>query len=140
MTKYTLASRRRSTVRHDQTHAIWRGIGCVLVVIIPLMSWLLAALTVQAAVAGHWPMPYQLMGNPRMPDLLWKVPGLGSILAFLERQPNLFAIMAITVVYVVVAGAIMSVAYAILYRFVGPPRYGPLDAPPPKVNVGRYRR
>jgi hypothetical protein len=35
----------------------------------------------------------------------------------------------------------MSFVYALVYRFVGPPAYGPMDAPPPRgVRLKRYKR
>jgi hypothetical protein len=140
MTKYTLVSRRRSTAATQQTHVVWRGIGCVLMMVIPLISWVLAAITVRIALAQAWPMPYQLLGNPVMPRLLWRAPGLVPLLAFIERQQNLYAVLLVTVAYIVIVSGLMTVLYAIIYRFTGPPRYGPLDAPPPKVSVERYKR
>ncbi len=140
MTKYTLASRRRPTAEVPQTHAAWRGIGCVLILVVPLISWALAVLTVQLATSENWPLPYQLMGNPVMPAFLWKVPAFWPVLGFLQGQENLYAIIFVTVAYTIIAGALMSVVYAVIYRFVGPPRYGPQDAPPPKISVRRYKR
>jgi hypothetical protein len=140
MTKYTVAARRPPMNEKQPTHAIWRGIGCLLMVIVPLVSWLFAVVTVQIAVSQNWPLPYQLMGYPAMPLVLWSAPGLAPVLAFIERQSNLYAVLALTVAYVVVASALISLVYSIIYRFVGPARYGPLDAPPPRVTVGRYKR
>jgi hypothetical protein len=141
MTKYTTANqRRRATPREEEIHAIWRGIGCLLILIVPTMSYFLAVASVQLAVDQNWPMPYQLMGYPVMPDLLWKAAGLTSLLAFIQSQDNLYAVLAITLVYVVIFSALVSVIYAFVYRYVGPSRYGPQDAPPPKVKVKRYKR
>jgi hypothetical protein len=140
MTKWTIANQRRIKAKTEQTPAIWRGIGCLLCVIIPLMSWVLAVATVQVAVAAGWPLPYQLLGYPTLPLILWKAPGLVPVLAYIQSQQNLYAIMAIALTYVIVAGGLMSVVYAVVYRFVGPSRYGPYDAPPPKISVGRYKR
>lgn len=140
MTKYTAASQRRARSPAAQTHAVWRGIGCLLGLLIPLISWSLAVATVRAAVDGNWPLPYQLLGNPVMPPVLWKVAGLVPVLAFVEGQRNLYAVLAITLAYVIVAGAAMSFVYAAAYRFVGPERYGPYDAPPPNFRVRRYKR
>jgi hypothetical protein len=140
MTKWTTASQRRTTTQTQQTPAVWRGIGCLLGVLIPLISWVLAAVTVRVAVAAGWPLPYQLLGYPTLPLVLWKAPGLVPVLAYIQSQQNLYAVIAITITYVIVAGAMMSLIYAIVYRFVGPSRYGPYDAPPPKIRVGRYKR
>jgi hypothetical protein len=141
MTKYTTANqRRRQTPREEEVHAIWRGIGCLLILIVPTMSFFLATASLQLAVDQNWPMPYQLMGYPVMPDLLWKAAGLTSLLVFIQSQNNLYAVLTITLVYVVILSALVSLIYAFVYRYVGPSRYGPQDAPPPKIKVKRYKR
>jgi hypothetical protein len=141
MTKYTTANqRRRQTPREEELHAIWRGIGCLFILIVPTMSYFLAAASVQLAVDQNWPMPYQLMGYPVMPDLLWKAAGLTSLLVFIQSQNNLYAVLTVTLVYVVIFSALVSFIYAFVYRYVGPSRYGPQDAPPPKIKVKRYKR
>jgi len=141
MTKYTNASqRRRSGPKQPEIHAVWRGIGCLLILIVPTISFFLGIASIQLAVDQNWPLPYQLMGYPVMPDLLWKLAGLTPILGFIQSQNNLYAILMVTLVYVVFFSALVSFIYAFVYRYVGPARYGPQDAPPPKVKVKRYTR
>ncbi len=123
-----------------ETHAIWRGIGCLLMLIVPVMSFVLASITVSAGMALNWPMPYQLLGNPVMPAALWNVPAITPVLGFIQSQTNLYAILVVTLLYIVVIAAVITFVYAVVYRIVGPSRYGPLDAPPPKVKVRSYRR
>ncbi|HEX8993096.1 MAG TPA: hypothetical protein VF784_15550 [Anaerolineales bacterium] len=107
---------------------------------IPFASWFAATLTVQLAVAQGWPFPYQLMGYPVMPAEIMRLPTLSSVGAFLQAQQNLYATLLLTILYIVVIGAIVSLLYSFLWRYIGPPRYGPLDAPPPKITVKRYKR
>ncbi len=140
MTKYTVASARRPANVQPEVHPIWRGIGCIMMVVIPLISFGLAVFTVNLAVAQDWPMPYQLMGYPVMPTLLMKSDALVPIMMFIQGQQNLYAILLLTVAYIVVLGAIVAAVYSFVYRFVGPPRYGPLDAPPEDIKVKRYKR
>ena len=140
MTKYTVASQRRAGRRENTTPAIWRGIGCLLILTVPFVSFVLAAATVQLGIDKQWPLPYQLMGYPAMPNLLWKVPGFVPVLAFIQSQRDLYAVLTVTVVYVVALGALISLMYSIIYRLVGPSRYGPLDVPPPSIKVKRYKR
>jgi hypothetical protein len=139
MSRYT-ASSRQTVAERPQTHAIWRGIGCLLVLIVPLISWVLAAATVQFAMDQDWPVPYQLVGYPIMPQDWWKVPGLPPVLLFIQNQQNLYAVLSLCIIYIILFAAVLSALYAFVYRFVGPPRYGPLDAPPPKVKVRSYKR
>ena len=140
MTKWMAAGQRRNRTEAPQTPAIWRGIGCLLGVVIPIISWVLAVVTVRVAYAAGWPLPYQLLGYPTLPLVLWKAPGLVPLLAYIQSQQNLYAVIAVAFTYVIIAGASMSLIYAIVYRFVGPSRYGPYDAPPPKIRVGHYKR
>ena len=140
MTKYTVASQRRAVRQQQATPAIWRGIGCLLILAVPLISFILAAATVQFGMDHQWPLPYQLIGYPVMPNLLWKVPGFVPVLTFIQAQNNLYAVLTLTVVYVVALGTLISLIYAIIYRLVGPSRYGPLDVPPPSIKVKRYKR
>ena len=139
MTKYSSVSQRR-VPPPIRPHPVWRGIGCLLTLIVPIMSYALAVLSVKIAVDRNWPMPYQWMGYPVMPVTLWKVVGLAPLLIFIQSQNNLYVVLAFTFFYIVVFGAVVSLGYAVLYKFVGPPRYGPQDAPPPKFKVKRYKR
>lgn len=140
MTKYSTASQRRVVRRPDQPHPIWRGIGCLIIILVPIISFALAAIIVQIGVNQNWPIPYQLLGNPVVPAPLWNIAGLPPILTFIQSQTNLYAVLAITVFFIIVLAAFVSVGYAVLYRFIGPPRYSPIDAPPVKGKVKSYRR
>jgi hypothetical protein len=93
MSRYSV--RQRQTVAEPpQTHAVWRGIGCLLVLIIPTISWVLAAATMQYGMEQGWPVPYQLLGYPVMPQALWQVPYLPPVLAFIQSQENLYGVIA----------------------------------------------
>ena len=140
MTKYTVASRRGAKGPEHETHPIWRGVGCFMILFVPFASWFAATVTVQLAIAQKWPFPYQIMGYPVMPREMMQLPVLSSVGYFLQSQQNLYAILLITILYIVVIGAILSLVYSFLWRYIGPPRYGPLDAPPPKIAVKRYKR
>ncbi len=142
MTKWTDADRRGKAMNDQtsQTHVIWRGIGCLLMLIIPVMAFVLASVTVSLALTSGWPLPYQLLGNPVMPAVLWNLHMLDPLLGFIQSQANLYAILAFTVLYIVIMSAVITLLYAIVYRIVGPSRYGPLDAPPATVKVRSYKR
>ncbi len=140
MTKYTVASRRRPMNEKEQVAPIWRGIGCIMFIVVPLLSLGAAYAVVQIAVAANWPMPYQIMGYPALPSWLMKVEGLVPIVLWIESIQNLYAILILTVLFIVAIGALVSWLYSVVYKLVGPPRYGPLDAPPAKGRIKRYTR
>ncbi|HEY9151876.1 MAG TPA: hypothetical protein VIN60_03250 [Anaerolineales bacterium] len=139
MGKYSQTNIRQPKKRDNRPHPVWRGIGCLLMVIVPLLSFAFAEITVNDAWAQQY-IPYQLLGNPVMPAELWKVGYLNPILSFLQNQTNLYGALVFFVFYTLVLGAFVSVGNALLYKAIAPPRYGPQDAPPPNVKVKRYKR
>jgi hypothetical protein len=123
----------------ERPHPVWRGIGCIMMIIVPILSFGLAEITVQDAWAQQF-IPYQLLGNPVMPPTLWKVGFLNPLLGFIQSQDNLYGVLVFFFLYLIVLGTFISAGNAFIYRSMGPPQYGPLDAPPPKVRVKRYKR
>ena len=141
MTKYESLSRQKVTKRPESPHPIWRGIGCFTIIMIPLISYGLAMAFVSVGKKAGWPIPYQLLGTPQFPDWVWKVPQLTAVARPLSSVRDLYAYLFISVVIAVILGGLSSLVYALVYRFIGPPRYGPQDAPPPKgIKPKPYKR
>ncbi len=144
MTKYTLASQRRPANAKPEVHPLWRGVGCIMMIIVPVISFVGAGITVDQIIKQGLPMPYELMGYPVMPPLLMKSDALLPLMLWIEQQQNLYAILLFTVAYIVVLGGLIALVYALVYRYVGPSRYGPLDARPEEIignrRIKRYKR
>jgi hypothetical protein len=140
MTKYTVASRRTAGRKETPISPLWRGIGCILMVVVPVISYFIAGWLVRVGVDQQWLLSYQLVGYPVVSPTLWKVGSLAPLWGFIQSQPNLYAVLLFTVLLIVAIGTAVSVIYAAIYRVVGPPRYGPLDMPPEKGPIKRYKR
>jgi hypothetical protein len=141
MTKYDSLNRRRvSQPKPSGPHPIWNGIGCLMMLIIPVIALGFASITMDAAVANRWPVPGQFFGYWRPPELLYKSQILVPMLNAIARVPNLNGYAAFTGLYTIVLGGLLSVVYAVAYRFIGPPTYGPMDVPPPRSSNKRYKR
>ncbi len=92
-------------------HPIWRGIGCLMAVLIPLVAFVLADYGVDANLQQRWvPVPTELVGPTGFP--------------FLYAKITLAAILTI-----IIFGG-YTLIYMIIYSMLGPSRYGPLDVPP----------
>jgi hypothetical protein len=139
VSRYSTAARQPARPPRE-VPAIWRGIGCLLMILVPVIAWILASGTIDRGLELGWPMPYQLTGHAVVPRALWGIQGIGPALSFIEQQPHLYASVLLCIVYVILGGALITVIYSVLYRFVGPPRYGPLDAPPPRFSTRKYKR
>src|SRR5687768_5647909 len=118
------SSRARQPLKEvDKTpHAIWRGIGCLMILIIPILSIALGYETVQYGIAAKCRIPYQLLGPPRFPEIFYDI-GILRQLSFPVRQiENFYAYASASILYMLLIGGIISVLYALIYRMLGPSR------------------
>ena len=140
MGKYSSHARQASKPERGVVHPVMRGIGCIMIVLVPILAYGIAVLLVNYGASQGWPIPPGWYGAPSIHPLLWRLQGLTPILQFLQAQNNLTANLIFTVAITVIIGGIMSVVYGYIYTLFGPPRYGPQDAPPIRVKVKRYKR
>lgn len=139
MGKYSKYSKQPTNLK-PATHPLWRGIGCVMAIILPIFSYLGAIEFVNTGVPNGWPIPRGLLGFVKFPDWVWKVPVLNNILHPIATYRNFYAILVFTIVFVILLSGILSVFYTIMYRIVGPPTLTPVDAPPIKNRKVRKSR
>lgn len=140
MSKYQSSARRKVKERSNQPHYLWRGIGCMMMILIPVISIAAGYETITYALANGYRVPYQLLGTPHYPDLFYKSSGLMIILRPITAIRHFYAYAVASLFYITLLGGLSSLGYAFIYRMVGPARYGPLDAPPANVKVKQYKR
>ena len=100
-------------------HPVWRGIGCLMMIVIPIISYAGAVLLVQGNSRQGWVrVTYEL-------SQAVEVPFLGSI-------PYLYANLLVTLVLMLVGFALLNAVYALLRKATAPP--GPI------YEVGPVRR
>ena len=101
-----------------KVHPIWRGIGCILIILIPIMSYAAAVMLVDANITAGWvPAPAVYMQTVLVPYLDMPI-------------AHLYANLMVAGVLMLVGYAGLMVFYSVMYSVVGPPRLGPQDAPP----------
>jgi len=140
MGKYRSSVLVKATPKSKGPHAIWRGIGCFMMAIIPAISIALGVQAVTYGIANRWPIPLQLLGTPRFPDLFYKSSGLMIILSPVISIQNFYAISIASIIIMIFLGGTISLIYGLVYRLTGPSRYGPTDAPPPNIKTKKYTR
>lgn len=140
MGKYTTYSRQPPKPRNVGVHPVMRGIGCIMIVVVPILAYGVSMLLVNYGISQGWPLPPNWLGIPTIHPLLLSLEGLRPVWNFLLVQNNLIANLIFTVAITIVIGGIMSIIYGYLYSIFGPPRYGPQDAPPIRIKVKRYKR
>ena len=140
MGRYTSYQKREGPIQRGQIHPVMRGIGCILVAIVPLLSYGAAVLLVNYGTKKGWPIPPNWLGAPKIHPLLWKLQGLHTALNFLAAQTNLMANIVFAIAIAVLIFGVLSMLYGFLFKLLGPPQYGPTDAPPVRIKVKRYKR
>lgn len=134
MAKYSSYNRRTPLDERPWTiHPIWRGIGCVLMLLIPIMAYAGAILLVQANLKAGWvPLPAQFTRTVNFP--------------YIGNIEHLLANLIVAVLLSFIGFALMSFLYSILFRIMNPDPDGPMDAkpvrsrPPARKGVTRGRR
>ena len=123
--------RHRSYTRQEvkerpwEVHPIWRGIGCILIIVIPIMAYAGAVVLIRENIENNWvALPPELTGSYVIPYLGFKIN---------------FADIAVTILLMFIGFGVMVIIYAFMYRLIGPPRYGPLDSPPIKRKPRKSR-
>jgi drug/metabolite transporter (DMT)-like permease len=140
MGKYQSLARKKVVEKSREVHVAWRGIGCLMMLVIPVISIAAAVLTIDYGLEHNWTIPYQLLGFPRYPDWFYASNGLMTILSPITNTRHFYAYAIASIIYMILLGGIMSVVYAYIYRLIGPSRYSPLDVPPPNIKVKKYKR
>jgi len=111
----------RQKERPWRVHPIWRGIGCLLFLLVPVMSYAGAKLLFAANYRNGWlPTPGELLVSP-----------LGLPINYME--------LILLILLIFIGFGILITIYSAVYRFIGPPKYGPTDAEPIRSRKGVRR-
>jgi hypothetical protein len=117
-------------------HPIWRGIGCILLIVIPMISYTAADLLVQENFRQGWVILPPYLNLPlSIPSI--SIPSVGITPAI--NISYFFANLTVTVVFALILFTIISIVYSIVYRASGGGRPGPMDAAPIKRS-GKKRK
>jgi len=139
MGKYSSSSRRQAAPPRNQVPPLVRGIGCITMVLVPILAYGTAIYLVNGP-GRSWPIPVTWLGTPRIPAFMFQLQGLAGIGGFLQAQNNLQANLVFALAITMVIYGIMSIVYGYIYAMFGPPKYGPTDVPPPRVKTKKYTR
>jgi hypothetical protein len=120
-------------------HPVWRGIGCILLVILPIISYSAAYLLVRENLKQKWvEVPAELAGSIDFSLVSRIFPALEPF--FESLGPIFYLDLLITFLFVFFFFAIMTILYSLLFRAAGGSHYGPLDAPPVRKSPSRRPR
>jgi hypothetical protein len=98
--------------KSKRVNPIWRGIGFVFMVVVPILSYFATLYILQQNQVKNWfPLPVDIISP-------W------------GNDPLIFIKILMTVGIAIIAFMLIFLVGSVLFRIFGPPRYGPLDSPP----------
>ncbi len=139
MGKYQTYQKPKELPRNE-VHPVWRGIGCLIIIITPIISWAAAQVLLDFGKAQKWPILYELSSPIKFPDWVYTTPLILTPANYITGTPYFKALLVFFFLLLILFSGVFAVLNAMFYRMVGPPRYTPLDAPAPRVKTKRYTR
>ena len=120
-------------------HPIWRGIGCILIILMPIIAWACAELFMQSQTIFNLPASWY---RPLVIPLTQWSP-LNVILEWFNNLLSGFGFISgtlfFTIIFLFLGYGLLTLIYAVVYRVFGPPRYTQVDAKPIIVRKQRRR-
>ena len=113
--------RKQQEVKKWDIHPVWRGIGCLYFVIMPVIAYALAYILVEQRIVQQYiPLPSDMYERVFIPYINL-------------AQPHFKANLVVAFGLTIVLYSFWTVLYAFVYRAaMGGKRYGPTDSPPIK--------
>ncbi len=139
MGKYGSRVRKAAAPKRGTVNPYMRGIGCLLMLIVPFFSYVAGDLLASQGF-GYQIIPAEWYGYITVPPALANFAGLNIVFGFLAKIEHLPATLAIAVVVLILVGGIISVIFGWMYSLFAPSQYGPMDVPPPRVKTKKYKR
>jgi hypothetical protein len=107
--------------RQTTIHPIWRGIGFLLMVLVPAISYVAGLLLLEENAERSW----------------FSIPP--EYIARTFSDPLIYVKVGLTIVIAILIFILITLFAFLLNRLFGPSRYGPLDAPPVRRREVRRR-
>jgi hypothetical protein len=139
MSKYQIYQRQKRVPRRRSIHPVWQGIGCVMLILMPLLAWGIEEILFQIALQQRWPIPYEWSLPPRWPQWMWQLPFLTPFLASTQSWTHFTARLLAWVAVLVILWLVLLFVYAAIYK-ASAPKDPVQEMLPPPPKVKRYRR
>jgi hypothetical protein len=125
-----------------KVHPVWRGIGCILIILLPIMAYAGAWMFTRENFKNHWlPLNEDLTTQIELPVINWSFLSfpidLNFLIDWLPGKPLYNADILFFGAFLFLGLGFLSMVYAVLYR-TAVPAHGPFDAP--EVETQRRRR
>ena len=122
-----------------QPSPLWRGVGCIIMAALPLITFGLTILSIPRVVATGL-VPIEFLGRVNFPVWVYRTPVLREVAIFIHSINNLWLDLLVFFIILLLITGIASLIYVSVLQVIGPPRYTELDAPPTGYKPKLYKR
>ncbi len=129
----------RKEIPRKEIHPVWRGIGCNIIVLVPVISYFIMVL-VRPAVINTGQVPPEIMGRVTFPTWVGIVPILNNIAGYLGSIDQFWLKVILFVVILMLLATVSSLIWSVVYSAIGPARYTEMDAPEMERKAKAYKR
>jgi hypothetical protein len=132
MGKYNMSSNRTPLPKRPwAVHPIWRGIGCIWLILSPILAFAIAYLLVDYDMKTEFfKLPADLTNTVVIPLTRFVPAEVNAYITVKDGvAPHLYANLLLAGLILLIGFGVVMVIYAIIYSISGPKRLGPLDAP-----------
>lgn len=127
MSRYKFVERVKQEKPFVKIHPIWRGVGFVMMVLIPIISYAATEVLIAQNTKSNWFLwPYDLMAKPG--ELLY------------NGDPMLYLKILGTILFMLVFYGIFTLITFAVNSIFGVSRYGPYDVPPISAKARKKAR
>ena len=128
--------------KNKQLPAGRRGIGCMLAMILPVVSYVAAIglLDIKEVKTVVYRISPTLFGPPTIPSLIWKIKAIRPFLDLVYSWKDLEANLLLGLFILLILWGVIGSIYSAIYNVVSPSRYGKLDAPPSRRKSTKKSR
>ncbi len=128
--------------KDGQLPAGQRGIGCGLMILTPVISYVAAMELIKVTAIRNFffRISPTLFGAPSIHPLLFEVRAIVPFLRLVQSWTDLEANLLLGLVILIILSGVIGLFYTVAYRAIAPNRYGRLDAPPQKRKAKRKSR
>ena len=118
-----------------------RGIGCLMFLLLPTVSYVAASELLKVTEIRHffYRVSPALFGAPSFPKLLWEIKPIDPLLRVIYSWTDVEANILLGLLVLLALSGLVAVIYAIAYGAVGPSKYGKMDAPPERRKTKKSR-
>ncbi len=118
-------------------HPIWRGIGCFMAILIPIMAWAGTNVILQSDLVTKLPDSFTQPVYFKLTNYDFVNVVVMWLNANLGERGFTFGMVIFFLGLMLVGYLLLVILYGIVFRMMGPPRYGPQDSPPIKKSPRR---